>query len=134
MHVRFASWCVCLVCLVAGCNASIGNAQALHLGNSGEPQTLDPHRYNLRLEETILTDLFLGLTTFNARGEIVPGAALSWSTSEDGLRWTFKLREGLKWSDGQPLTAADFVYSFRRLLDPATAASLAYFLYPIRNA
>ena len=134
MRIRFKSCFVYLVCLMAGCNASIGNAQALHLGNAGEPQTLDPHRYNLRLEETILTDLFLGLTTFNARGEIVPGAALSWSTSEDGLLWTFKLREELKWSDGQPLTATDFVYSFRRLLDPATAASLAYFLYPIRNA
>jgi oligopeptide transport system substrate-binding protein len=133
MSVRFKCWFVCLVCLGAG-NAGSASAQALHLGNTGEPQTLDPHRYNLRLEETILTDLFLGLTTFNARGEIVPGAALSWSTSEDGLLWTFKLRQGLKWSDGKPLTADDFVYSFRRLLDPATAASLAYFLYPIRNA
>jgi len=133
MRDRFKCWFICLVCLAAG-NAGIASGQALHLGNPGEPQTLDPHRYNLRLEETILGDLFVGLTTFNARGEIVPGAALSWSTSEDGLLWTFQLRDGLKWSDGQPLTAADFVYSFRRLLEPATAASLAYFLYPIRNA
>ena len=106
----------------------------LHIGNGGEPQTLDPHRYNLRLEETILTDLFLGLTAMNAHGEIVPGAAESWSTSEDGLIWTFKIRKNLRWSDGAPLTADDFVYSFRRLLDPTTAASLAYFMYPLLNA
>lgn len=109
-------------------------AEVLHLGNTGEPETLDPHRYNLRLEETLLNDLFMGLTTFNASGEIVPGAASSWNSSSDGLTWTFTLRPGLKWSDGAPLTANDFVYSFRRLLDPSTAASLAYFLYMIENA
>ena len=106
----------------------------LILGNPGEPQTLDPHRYNLRLEETILTDLFLGLTAMDPEGRIVPGAAESWTVSEDGLTWTFRLRADLKWSDGHPLTADDFVYSFRRLLNPATAASLAYFMYPIANA
>ncbi|MEE8243356.1 MAG: ABC transporter substrate-binding protein, partial [Pseudomonadales bacterium] len=83
-------------------------AQTLHLGNTGEPQTLDPHRYNLRLEETILTDLFMGLTTFNAEGATVPGSAESWTVSEDGLTWTFRLRDNLQWSDGQPLTAHDF--------------------------
>ncbi len=109
-------------------------AQTLRLGNPGEPETLDPHRYNLRLEETILTDLFLGLTTFDADGRTVPGAATDWSVSDDGLTWTFNLRPGLRWSDGAPLTADDFVYAFRRLLNPATAASLAYFMYPLRNA
>ena len=108
--------------------------QALRIGNPGEPQTLDPHRYNLRLEETLLTDLFLGLTSFDARGQIAPGAAERWSVSEDGLRWTFHLRSDLRWSDGRPLDAEDFVYSFRRLLAPATAASLAYFMYPLKNA
>lgn len=110
------------------------SAQTLHLGNTGEPQTLDPHRYNLRLEETILTDLFMGLTTFDAEGATVPGSAESWTVSEDGLTWTFRLREGLQWSDGQPLTADDFVYAFRRLLNPDTAASLAYFMYMLENA
>ena len=110
------------------------DARVLRVGNGGEPETLDPHRYNLRLEETILNDLFLGLTTFDARGNIVPGAAERWSVSDDGLVWTFELRAHGKWSDGQPVTAQDFVYAFRRLLDPSTAASLAHFMYPVRNA
>ena len=110
------------------------DAKVLRIGNGGEPETLDPHRYNLRLEETILNDLFLGLTTFDAHGNIVPGAAARWSVSGDGLRWTFELRETGRWSDGQPVTARDFVYAFRRLLDPRTAASLAHFMYPVRNA
>ena len=109
------------------------HAAELHIGNGGEP-TLDPHRYNLNLEEKILADLFEGLTAHDAAGRIVPGAAESWSVSEDGLTWTFRLREDARWSDGVPVTAADFVYSLRRLLDPATAASLAYFLYAIDGA
>ena len=110
------------------------HAAELHVGNGGEPLTLDPHRYNLRLEQTILGDLFEGLTTVDAQGRIVPGAAERWETSGDGLTWTFHLRRDGRWSDGKPVTAHDFVFSLRRLLDPATAASLAYFLYPIANA
>ena len=114
--------------------AFAAEAKVLHIGNGGEPETLDPHRYHLRLEETILNDLFLGLTTLNAEGEIVPGVAERWSASEDGLTWTFELRPNARWSDGYRLTAHDFVFAFRRLLNPQTAASLAYSLYPIRNA
>lgn len=126
-------WCAA-VSVLLGVAAAHAAPDILRLGNAGEPETLDPHRYNLRLEETILGDLFLGLTTFDAAADIVPGAARNWQVSDDGLTWTFHLRKGLKWSDGAPLTAEDFVYAFRRLLDPATAASLAYFMYPLRNA
>ena len=114
--------------------AFAAEAKVLHIGNGGEPETLDPHLYSLRLEATILNDLFLGLTTVNAEGEIVPGVAQRWTASDDGLTWTFELRTDARWSDGYPLTAHDFVFAFRRLLDPETAASLARFLYPIRNA
>lgn len=113
---------------------SMAQARVLHLGNDGEPETLDPHRYNLRLEETLLNDLFVGLTTFDAQGRVSPGCAEFWQTSEDGLTWTFHFRKGLRWSDGTKLNAHDFVYSLQRLLAPTTAASLAYFLYPIANA
>ncbi|MEE2785289.1 MAG: peptide ABC transporter substrate-binding protein [Pseudomonadota bacterium] len=106
----------------------------LRIGLPGEPETLDPHRYNLRLEETLLNDLFLGLTTFDAKGQIVPGAARSWTTTNDGLTWTFHLRKDLFWSDGTPLNADDFVYAFRRLQNPQTAASLAYFMHMVKGA
>ena len=108
--------------------------QELRIGNGGEPLTLDPHRYNLNLEEKILADLFEGLTTHDADGRVVPGAAHRWNTSEDGLTWTFELRQDARWSDGVAVTAADFVFAFRRLLDPRTAASLAFFLYAIDGA
>ena len=77
-----------LTFLVAATVSSDGS-KTLMIGNSGEPATLDPHKYNLRLEETLLNDLFLGLTTFSADGEIVAGAAESWETSADGLTWRF---------------------------------------------
>ena len=114
--------------------ASLAIGAELRIGNGGEPLTLDPHRYNLNLEEKILADLFEGLTAHDAQGRIVPGAAESWTTSEDGLVWTFKLRENGRWSDGRPVTAEDFAFAIRRLLDPATAASLAFFLYAIDGA
>ena len=114
--------------------ATLGAANELRIGNGGEPLTLDPHRYNLNLEEKILADLFEGLTTHDAHGRVVPGVAHSWRTSEDGLLWTFHLRKDARWADGAPVTADDFVFSFRRLMDPRTAASLAYFLYAIDGA
>ena len=109
-------------------------ARELRIGNAGEPLTLDPHRYNLNLEEAILANLFEGLAAHDAHGRIVPGAALGWNTSADGLTWTFRLRPEGRWSDGQPVTAHDFTFAFRRLLAPETAASLAYFLYAIDGA
>lgn len=115
-------------------NAEQASRDMLLIANTGEPLTLDPHRYNLRLEETLLNDLFMGLTTFNAAGEIVPGAAARWEASEDGMVWTFYLKPELRWSDGTPLTADDFVFAFRRLQNPETAASLAYFMNMLANA
>ena len=65
---------------------------------------------------------------------LIPGAAESWTVSDDGTVYTFKLRKDAVWSDGSPVTAEDFVYSFRRLEDPATAAEYASMLYPVENA
>ena len=106
----------------------------LSIGNAAEPGTLDPHRYFANAEEHILKDLFLGLTTMGPRGEILPGVAESWTTSDDGLHWRFKLKPNAKWSDGQPLAPVDFVYGLRRHQDPQTASPLAHFLYCIKNA
>ena len=131
MQFRHRIAALSLAALIATLPAA---ADELRIGNGGEPLTLDPHRYNLNLEEKILADLFEGLTAHDADGRVVAGAAESWSTSADGLVWTFRLREDARWSDGEPVTAADFVYSFQRLLAPRTAASLAYFLYAIDGA
>ena len=69
-----------------------------------------------------------GLVTFDADLKPVPSLAQSWTISQDGRIYTFKLRPGVKWSDGVPLKAADFVYSWKRLLSPLTAAAYGYFL------
>jgi oligopeptide transport system substrate-binding protein len=134
-RIPLRRWAIAVVFMLGSACANAAEPNTvLRLGNPGEPQTLDPHRYNLRLEETVLTDLFIGLTTFAADGSTIPGVAASWQVSDDGLRWTFTLRDDLTWSDGQPLTANDFVFAYRRLQEPATAASLAYFMYPLKNA
>jgi oligopeptide transport system substrate-binding protein len=106
----------------------------LHRGNAGEPQTLDQAHTSINIEEFILKDLYEGLTIYDASGKIVPGAAESWTLSEDNVKYTFKLRADAKWSDGSPVTAEDFAFSFRRVEDPKTAAGYANILYPIKNA
>ncbi|ACA19661.1 extracellular solute-binding protein family 5 [Methylobacterium sp. 4-46] len=103
-------------------------------GNDADPETLDPHRSSTLAEATILLDLFEGLTCYDAAGRIVPGAAESWTTSEDGLTWSFTLRPDGRWSNGDPVVAEDFLAGFRRILDPATGAKYANVLFPIRGA
>jgi oligopeptide transport system substrate-binding protein len=110
----------CLVALVA--NGAAGEV-VFRSGHSGEPDSLDPHKAMPGSATVVINDLFEGLLTLDAAGHPSAGAAQSWSVSADGLVWTFRLRDGLRWSDGTPLDAADFVYSFRRMADPATAAS-----------
>lgn len=102
-------------------------------GNGAEPDTLDPHLSGSTWQSNIIGDMLLGLTTEGPDGEAVPGAATSWDVSEDGLTWTFHLREH-EWSDGEPVTADDFVFAFRRILRPETASEYAWYLYPILNA
>jgi len=101
-------------------------------GNGAEPETLDPHLIGGDWESSIEGDLILGLTTEGPRGEAVAGAAERWETSENGLTWTFHLRDHT-WSDGHPVTAEDFVYAWRRLLDPKLASTSAYFLHIVKN-
>ncbi|MEO1040457.1 MAG: peptide ABC transporter substrate-binding protein [Pseudomonadota bacterium] len=109
------------------------NSVVLHRGNAAEPFSLDPHKASGTWENNIIGDMFIGLFTENAAGEPVLGMAESYEVAEDGLSWTFTLREAL-WSDGEPVTAYDFEYAFQRILDPATLAQYASILYPVRNA
>ena len=117
--------------LIAG---NTNPAEILHRGNSTEPVTLDPHQSEDVSSGNILRDLFEGLVTEDAEGNIIPGMAEKWSVSEDGLTYTFNLRTCVTWSNGDALSAADFVFSLRRALDPDTAAPMASLLLPIKNA
>jgi oligopeptide transport system substrate-binding protein len=105
----------------------------LELGNQSDPVSLDPAKSTGTWEDRIESDLLVGLTQSDAEGRPIPGAARSWTTSPDGKTWTFHLRDA-KWSDGSPLTADDFVYALRRLLDPRTGAQYASLMYVIQNA
>ena len=103
------------------------------IATMGEPKTLDPHDVSGTWENYVVGDMFMGLLTDAADATPIPGAAESWTISDDGLTYTFKIRDHT-WSDGVPVTADDFVYSFQRILDPKLAAEYASLLYPIKNA
>ncbi|WP_107879580.1 ABC transporter substrate-binding protein [Neisseria animaloris] len=95
--------------------------------NVTEPQSLDPHQITGVPEINVVRDLFEGLVETDEKGAIVPAAAESWE-SADNRTWTFKLRSDANWSNGEPVTAEDFVYSWRRLVDPKTASQYASYL------
>jgi oligopeptide transport system substrate-binding protein len=108
--------------------------QILRRGNGTEPETLDPHRAEGVTAANVLRDLFEGLVTEAPDGTLIPGAAESWTLSDDGLVYTFKLQGKGRWSNGDPVTADDFVYGLRRSADPATLSEYSAILYPIENA
>ena len=103
-------------------------------GTQAELRSLDPQFVVGNSAGAMMYDLFEGLVSVNANGELEPGAAKSWVISDDGLTYTFKLREGLRWSDGAPLGAQDFVYSLRRIVNPENALRGAGTIFPILNA
>jgi len=105
----------------------------LELGNDGDPNSLSPLKITGTYEDRLTSDVMMGLTQSAANGSPVAGMASSWETSPDGLTWTFHLRNAV-WSDGVPVTADDFVYALRRLMDPTQASEYASVLYVIKNA
>ena len=103
-------------------------------GNGPEPESLDPQKARQDSSLNILRDVYEGLTGLDARAEPIAAAAQSWDISLDGLQYRFQLRPGLKWSNGEALTAAEFAAALRRLVDPRTAAPYAQMLAPVVNA
>jgi oligopeptide transport system substrate-binding protein len=141
----FANVCIGAALLVvifaAGCAKRESPAEegirtkTLLLGNGAEPQDLDPSTCSLYTDENVLMALFEGLTCIDEKtSQAVPGVAERWDVSPDGLVYTFHLRADAKWSNGDPVTADDFLYSFHRILSPGLASEYSYMFYFIRNA
>jgi oligopeptide transport system substrate-binding protein len=123
---------VLAACGGGGTGGKTGN-NILNRGTASEPPSLDPHLAQGNSASALLDDLFVGLTTTDSQGKLIGGLAESWAVSDDGLSWTFKLRPGLLWSDGTPITAADVVWSLQRLMDPKTAARYASNLFVVKG-
>ncbi len=115
-------------------NDSVSGRKTFSFRLTGDPETLDWNRAHTTMETFILMNLMEGLVSFDSKLKVVPALAKSWTKSEDNRTYTFKLREGVKWQDGVPLKAQDFVYSWKRLLSPTTGASYAYLLFDIEGA
>ena len=106
---------------------TLAEKQTLVRNNGSEVQSLDPHKIDGVPESNISRDLFEGLVISDVDGHPVPGVAEKWE-NKDGKVWTFHLRKDAKWSNGEPVTAGDFVYSWRRLADPNTASPYSSYL------
>jgi oligopeptide transport system substrate-binding protein len=135
--IRRAACVLAAAVILAGPIGKITPAAAekvLRIANMAEPETLDPHKASTVNENNILRNLFEGLMVLDPSGKVAPGVAESYSISEDGLSYTFRLRDNARWSNGEPVTAGDFVYSLRRIEDPKTHSQYAEVLYPIKNA
>jgi oligopeptide transport system substrate-binding protein len=109
-------------------------AAVLRRGNGPEPDSLDPQLARSVSAATILRDAYEGLATLDRDGVPGPGVAERWQVSADGRVYTFNLRAAARWSNGEPVTAADFVAAWRRLVDPATGSQYADVLKPVAGA
>ena len=124
---RRLSTLACLALLLAACSgADDGQRESvLHRGLGAEPESLDTHKARTNQAGDVQRDLGEGLTGYAADGTLILAAAERFELSDDGLRYTFWLRPEARWSNGDKVTAHDFVFSFRRLVNPATAAFYA---------
>ena len=127
-HAIFAA-----ISLALALGAAHAGPVVLHRGNIAEPETLDPQKTYTDGTGNITLDMFVGLTTYDAGANPIPGTAQNWTVSPDGLTYTFKLRPNMVWSDGATLTADDIVFGIRRAMDPKTASQLANLGFCIKN-
>ena len=106
----------------------LAETQNIVINNGSEPQSFDPHKTEGVPESEVAYQLFEGLVSMDSDGNLIPGVAERWENTPDYKTWTFHLRKDAKWSNGDPVTAHDFVFSWRRLVTPATASPYASFL------
>ena len=117
-----------------GESAATSGPSTVRIGWKGSPDSLNPGVAVLIESYTLFFLVYDSLMIYNLDGTFSPGLAESWTTSADGLVWTFKMRSDAKWSDGKPVTAKDVEYSVKRAIKPETASPYAYVLYIIKNA
>jgi len=122
--------------LIAACGGRDPTSvdSVLHRGTGEEPESLDVHKSSSTEAGHVQRDIGEGLVGYSPDGLLVPAAAESWTVSADRTEYEFILRPGARWSNGDPVTAADFVYSYRRLVDPATAAVYVDSISDVLNA
>lgn len=122
--------------MISGCgsNSSSSDSKTISMALSNEPSSLDPAMTYGLSESDVELAIFEGLTRADEKGVAQPALAEKWDVSADGLTYTFHLRKDLKWSDGTPITAKDFEYSWKRVLDPQLASGNAYMLFIIEGA
>ncbi len=115
-------------------SGSEDSKHVLNLSELSEIPSLDPNVATDAVSFVVLNNVMEGLYRLGEDDKLVPGVAESYDVSDDGKTYTFHLREDAKWSNGDPVTANDFVYAWKRLLDPASASEYAYIMYDIKNA
>ena len=118
----------------AATGGSEDGGKVLHFGNGAEPQDLDPLMLTGVIEHRLSLALFEGLVSEDPQLNLIPGAAKSWEVSEDRLVYTFHLQDEGRWSNGDPVTTADFIGAFQRMLTPSLAAEYAYMLFCVAGA
>lgn len=118
---------------ISSCN-NYKNDENIVISLGGEVATIDPHLNTANIGTVYIRHFFEGLMKKDKDGKIIPGIAERYEMSDDGLVYTFYLRTNAKWSDGKNFTADDFLYSYRRFVDPKTAAPYGHLMKPIKNA
>lgn len=119
---------------VRGSIAQAAQEHYFRMNIGTEPPTLDPVEADDLVSITVLTNIMRGLTQYGPNRQIAPAYAQRWEQSADGRHYVFYLRRNGVWSDGKPVTAHDFVYAWRRVLNPENASPYAFLLFDIRNA
>ncbi|RRD40628.1 peptide ABC transporter substrate-binding protein [Leptotrichia sp. OH3620_COT-345] len=122
-----------VVIFIMACGGNLKKSNTISLNLRTEPSSIDPQITTDVAGGTVDDLIMEGLLRKDKDGKSVAGLAEKWESSSDGLVWTFHLREGLKWSNGDPITVKDFRDGWIRALDPVTAASNANLLFPIKN-
>ena len=123
-----------MLVFILSCGSKGGSSSnTFTLNITAEPESVDPQLSTDVAGSDVLTFISEGILKRDKDGKVVGGLAEKWEVSEDGLKWTFHLRDGIKWSNGDPITAEDFKTAWVRGLDPKVASQYSYMLYPIKN-